>query len=62
VIFAGFQRDMFGLLDRSLLYTAVTRTREACMVMGEMSAIYSAIDKVTKKRTVMQELARGEAA
>jgi exodeoxyribonuclease V alpha subunit len=61
VIFAGFNRDLFGLLDRSLLYTAVTRTREACMVMGELSAIYSAIDKVAKKRTVMQELARGAA-
>lgn len=58
VLFAGFDRDSFGLLDRSLLYTAVTRAKAACVVCGELSAIYSAIDRVSQKRTVMQELAR----
>jgi exodeoxyribonuclease V alpha subunit len=61
VLFAGFDRDSFGLLDRSLLYTAVTRAKSACVVCGELSAIYGAIDRVSKKRTVMQELARSAA-
>jgi exodeoxyribonuclease V alpha subunit len=58
VIFAGFNRDLFGLMDRSLFYTAVTRTKTACVVVGELSAAFGAIDKVANKRTVMQELAK----
>jgi exodeoxyribonuclease V alpha subunit len=58
VIFAGFNRDLFGLMDRSLLYTAITRTKTACVVVGELSAAFGAIDKVSNKRTVMQELAK----
>jgi ATP-dependent exoDNAse (exonuclease V) alpha subunit len=50
-------RDSWGLLDRSLLYTGVTRTRTACCVVGELSAVWAAIDKVNHKRTIIQELA-----
>lgn len=57
VCFAGFQRDSWGLLDRALLYTGVTRTKQACVVVGELAAIWRAIDRVERKRTVLQELA-----
>jgi len=56
VLVACFDRDTWGLLDRSLLYTAVTRTREACCVVGETSAAWKAIDKVNHKTTVMQQI------
>ena len=66
VLIACFRRDVHerGLLDRSLLYTAVTRTRAACCVCGEVDAAWRAIDRKNVKRTVMQELeanARNEA-
>lgn len=57
VCFAAFNRDSWGLLDRSLLYTAVTRTKEACVVVGELSAVYAAIGKLNHKNTVLQKLA-----
>ena len=60
VVFAAFPRDLHGILDRSLLYTAVTRTKSACVVCGELSAAYAAIDRVTRKRTVMQAIASGD--
>jgi exodeoxyribonuclease V alpha subunit len=61
VCMACFTRDGWGLLDRALLYTGVTRTREACCVVGEMAAVWGAIDKTNRKRTVMQELSEGKA-
>jgi exodeoxyribonuclease V alpha subunit len=42
VCFAAFQRDSWGLLDRKLLYTAVTRTKAACVVVGELAAVWAA--------------------
>jgi len=60
VLVACFHRDSFGLLDRSLLYTAVTRTKEACCVVGEMGAVWGAIDRVNDKRTVLQQIGGGE--
>lgn len=60
VLMACFKRDGWGLLDRALLYTGVTRTKEACCVVGELSAVWAAIDKVNRKRTIIQIL--GEAA
>lgn len=62
VLMACFQRDTFGLLDRSLLYTGVTRTKSACCVVGELSAVWMAIDRVNCKRTIIQELAGTVAA
>jgi exodeoxyribonuclease V alpha subunit len=59
VLFAGFNRDLHSLLDRSLLYTAVTRTKQACCVVGELSAAFAAIDRVCSKRTIMQMIAEG---
>lgn len=57
VIMACFNRDSWGLLDRSLLYTGVTRTRAACAVVGELSAVWNAIDRMNHKRTIIQQLA-----
>jgi exodeoxyribonuclease V alpha subunit len=56
VCMVALQRDTHCLLDRSLLYTGVTRTKQACVVVGEVAAVYSAIDKVGHKRTVLQQL------
>lgn len=53
-------RDAHTLLDRSLVYTAVTRTREKCCVVGQKNALWSAINSVRVKRTVIQELTKGE--
>lgn len=55
VLITCFCGDGWGLLDRSLLYTAVTRTKSACCVIGELSAVWAAIDKQNHKNTVMQE-------
>jgi exodeoxyribonuclease V alpha subunit len=57
VLMACFQKDLWSLLDRSLLYTGVTRTKKACCVVGEVGAVWAAIDKVNHKRTIIQELA-----
>jgi exodeoxyribonuclease V alpha subunit len=56
VLMCCFNRDGWGLLDRSLLYTGVTRTKVACCVVGELSAVWKAIDKVNHKRTIIQQL------
>ena len=56
VLVACFRRDLNSILDRSLLYTAVTRTKEACVVVGEMAAVWGAIDKQNHKVTVLQQL------
>ena len=64
VCMVALQRDTHCLLDRSLLYTGVTRTKQACVVVGEVAAVYAAIDKTSGKRTVLQtinELAEREA-
>lgn len=64
VCMVALQRDTHCLLDRSLLYTGVTRTKQACVVVGEVAAVYAAIDKVGHKKTVLQtinELAEREA-
>ena len=62
VCMACFSRDGWGLLDRALLYTGVTRTKSACCVVGEMAAVWAAIDKVNAKRTIIQILGEGQAA
>lgn len=57
VLMCCFNRDNWGLLDRSLLYTGVTRTKSACCVVGELSSVWTAIDKLNHKRTIIQQLA-----
>ena len=58
VIFCAMERDSFRLLDRSLIYTAVTRTKEHCIVAGQVRAFRNGISKVIEKRTVLQEVAK----
>ena len=60
VMMACFNSDGWGLLDRSLLYTAVTRTKESCCVVGEVSAVWAAIDNVSSKDTIIQKIAEDE--
>ena len=58
VIVLCLDRDTHCLLDRSWVYTAVTRAREAAVVVGQVSAFRAAIQKVAEKHTVIQELAQ----
>jgi len=60
VVFIALNRDSHVLLDRSLIYTAITRTREQCVVVGNVQALVGGIGKVSNKRTVLQELAAKE--
>lgn len=46
------------LLDRAMLYTAITRARSECRIYGDAWAFASAVGLVPTKHTVMQELAR----
>jgi exodeoxyribonuclease V alpha subunit len=43
-------------LTRSLIYTAITRAKKAVVVMGQMKAFYSAINKDNPKKTILQWL------
>ena len=60
VFFVCLTRDTATLLDRPMIYTAVTRARQECHVMGEVRAFHAAIGKLEDKRTVIQELAKAE--
>jgi exodeoxyribonuclease V alpha subunit len=57
VIFVALMRDSFALLDRALIYTAITRTQKQCVVVGETAAFWAGINKRTEKKTVLQQLA-----
>jgi len=56
IYFVCLHRDGFALLDRSLIYTAITRARAECVVVGQRSALFAGIARVTEKRTVFQEM------
>ena len=56
VIVVCLNRDTHCLLERSWIYTAVTRAREAAVVVGQVSAFRAGVAKVEHKRTVLQEL------
>lgn len=58
VFFVVAKRDMMNLLDRPMLYTAVTRTKAECRVIGDVGAFHGAIRTVKHKMTVMQELCK----
>lgn len=61
VLFVALSRDAHSLLDRSLIYTAVTRTQEKCLVVGQKNALWQGIQSERVKRTVIQELSnKGE--
>lgn len=46
-----------SMLTRALIYTAVTRARQGCVVIGEPSAFYKGLNNVEHRRTVLQHLA-----
>jgi len=46
-------RDRFQL-ERSLIYTGVTRTKKECIVVGDYNTFCAAIQTTRKKDTVMQ--------
>ena len=62
VYFTALTRDTHSLLDRAMLYTAITRAREDCIVVGDEWAIKKAVATAVPKRTVLQELLKGGAA
>ncbi len=57
VVFCCLERDSFMLLTRSLIYTAVTRTKEMCIVSGSVRALINGTNKIDEKRTIIQEFA-----
>jgi len=59
VVFVCLKRDSRALLDRSLVYTGVTRTKRQCVVVGEMPAFREAVGTVRGKQTVLQLMAEG---
>lgn len=48
-----------GLLDRAMLYTAITRAREACVVVTDLN-LFSVVNRVKDRRTVLRALLEGE--
>lgn len=56
VIMVCLTRDVFNM-DRSMIYTGVTRTREHCVVAGDGYALLRGIETTKCKETVMQYLA-----
>lgn len=56
VFFVCTRRDIMALLDRPMLYTAVTRAKKECHILGDTAAFYKAINQTENKLTVMQEL------
>ena len=57
VFFVCLNHDVSaGLLDRSMVYTAITRARSECVVAGEFTALRRAVGIVPAKRTVLQQL------
>jgi len=60
VWFLCLARDCVTLLDRPMIYTAVTRTQKQCTVIGELAAFRRAIGTVRTKRTVLQEINKAE--
>lgn len=56
VFFAVARRDSSTLLSRSMVYTAVTRAKKECHVIGDAWAFGNSIREVRTKHTAMQEI------
>lgn len=56
VCFVCLMRDRF-ILNRSLAYTAVTRTKQRCIVAGQVSALAQSMQREKSKQTVIQLIA-----
>jgi exodeoxyribonuclease V alpha subunit len=60
VVVVCLHRDV-RTLTRPLVYTAVTRTKEQCIIVGDHRAFLQGCQTITSKKTVLQELAAGAA-
>ena len=58
VYFVVSRRDQMNLLSRPMVYTAVTRAKKVCTVVGDVQAFHNSIRTVVRKLTVMQEVSR----
>ena len=59
VVFCAFQADTHTIISRSLIYTAVTRTVQNCIVVGNSHALYTGVKIIKDRKTVLQELSKG---
>lgn len=57
VFFVVAKRDAVALLSRPMVYTAVTRAKHECRIVGDTQTLYRAIGQINHKMTVIQELA-----
>jgi hypothetical protein len=57
VFFVCARRDILTLLSRPMVYTAVTRAKKECHIVGDNFAFQKSIGTMQHKRTVIQELA-----
>lgn len=53
VVIVLLARDKFQL-DRSLIYTAATRTKEECVIVGDYQALAAGISQIRTKKTCLQ--------
>lgn len=58
VYFIVSRRDQMNLLSRPMVYTAVTRAKKVCTVVGDVQAFHNSIRTVVRKLTVMQEISK----
>lgn len=58
VWFTCLMRDVAVLLDRPMLYTAVTRAKSECHLVGNPQAFHAAIARREPKRTCIQEFSK----
>lgn len=58
VVFACISRDLPVVLSRPMVYTAITRARKQCTVIGDRSVLARAIAIPAHKHTVFQQLSR----
>lgn len=58
VFFIVAKRDAMNLLTRPMVYTAVTRAKRECRIIGDAPSFSRAIGTVDHKMTVIQELAK----
>lgn len=59
VFFVVARRDAITLLNRPMVYTAVTRAKRECHIIGDTQTFHRSIGTINHKMTVIQELARG---
>jgi len=52
--------DSYMMLYNSLIYTAVTRAKKICYVMGDSASFFNGVLKKREKRTIIDLLALTE--